>query len=47
MFSFNDTQLFLALNLETSDKIVAELQSGLAAIRESGMFEAIETKYGL
>ncbi len=47
VFSFNDTQLFLALNLETSDEVVAKLQSGLAAIRESGMFEAIETKYGL
>lgn len=47
LFSFNKTQLFLALNLETSDAVVNELQAGLDAIRESGMFEAIETKYGL
>lgn len=47
VFSFNDTQLFLALNPETSDEVVDKLNDGLKAIRDSGMFEAIETKYGL
>ncbi|MEE3117401.1 MAG: ABC transporter substrate-binding protein [Pseudomonadota bacterium] len=47
VYSFNQTQLFLALNPDTSDALVNELQAGLDAIRESGMFEAIETKYGL
>ncbi|MBW4935029.1 transporter substrate-binding domain-containing protein [Marinobacter sp. F4206] len=47
VFSFNDTELFLALNPETSDEIVDSLNAGLQSIRESGMFEAIQTKYGL
>ncbi|MBW7471746.1 ABC transporter substrate-binding protein [Marinobacter sp. F4218] len=47
VFSFNDTELFLALNLDTSDEVVDSLNAGLKTIRESGMFEAIQTKYGL
>ena len=47
VFSFNATQLFLAMNPETPDEVIAKLTEGLKAIQESGMFEAIETKYGL
>ena len=47
VFSFNDTELYLAINLETPDAVVEDLQRGLKEIHESGIFEAIETKYGL
>ncbi|WP_228289202.1 substrate-binding periplasmic protein [Marinobacter salinisoli] len=47
VYSFNDTELFLALNPETPDEIVDKLNDGLEQVRQSGMFEAIETKYGL
>ncbi|WP_312846281.1 substrate-binding periplasmic protein [Marinobacter arenosus] len=47
VFSFNDTELYLALNPDTSDEVVDSLNAGLQSIRESGMFEAIQTKYGL
>lgn len=47
VFTFNDTKLYLALNPDTPDSVVDELQRGLESIRQSGMFEAIETKYGL
>lgn len=47
VYSFNDTELFLAINLNTPDATVEKLNAGLRKIHESGMFEAIETKYGL
>ena len=47
VYSFNDTELFLAINLDTPDATVEKLNAGLRKVRESGMFEAIETKYGL
>lgn len=47
LYSFNATELYLALNPETPDHIIQALNEGMDKIRESGMFEAIETKYGL
>lgn len=47
VYTFNDTELYLAMNLETSDEIIQKLNDGLEAIRNNGMYEAIETKYGL
>jgi len=47
VYSFNDTELFLAINPKTPEAIVEKLNAGLKKIRESGMFDAIETKYGL
>ncbi len=47
VFSFNETKLYLALNLETSDKIVAKLNKALEEVHRSGVYQAIETKYGL
>ncbi|MDS1309019.1 MULTISPECIES: substrate-binding periplasmic protein [Marinobacter] len=47
VFSFNETELYLAMNLDTSEKIMQKLQEGLRKIRSNGMYEAIETKYGL
>ncbi|WP_298451506.1 transporter substrate-binding domain-containing protein [uncultured Marinobacter sp.] len=47
VFSFNETELYLAMNLGTSEEIMRKLQEGLNKIRSSGMYEAIETKYGL
>lgn len=47
VYSFNDTELFLAMNPETPDEVIRQLNAGLEKVRGSGMFEAIETKYGL
>lgn len=47
VYSFNDTELFLAINLDTPDETVEKLNAGLRKVHETGMFEAIETKYGL
>lgn len=47
VFSFNETELYLAMNLETSEEVMKKLQGGLQEIKDSGMYEAIETKYGL
>lgn len=47
VFSFNDTELYLAMNPGTSDEIMRQLNAGLEEIRRNGMYEAIETKYGL
>lgn len=46
-YSFNKTELYLAMNPNTPDDIVEELQAGLKAIHDNGMYEAIEDKYGL
>lgn len=47
VFSFNDTELYLAMNLDTSEEVMRKLRQGLEAIKNNGMYEAIETKYGL
>lgn len=47
VYSFNDTELYLAMNPGTSDDIIKQLNDGLETIRNNGMYEAIETKYGL
>ncbi|MBL3556219.1 MULTISPECIES: substrate-binding periplasmic protein [Marinobacter] len=47
VYSFNDMELFLAINPDTPDDTVEKLNAGLEKVHESGMFEAIETKYGL
>ena len=47
VYSFNDTELYLAMSLATPDEIVNKLNSGLAKIRASGMYTAIEEKWGL
>lgn len=47
VYTFNDTELYLAMNLDTSDEVIQKLNDGLETIRNNGMYEAIETKYGL
>lgn len=47
VYSFNDMELFLAINPDTPDETIEKLNAGLKKVHESGMFEAIETKYGL
>lgn len=47
VYSFNKTELYLAMNPNTSDEVIEELKEGLETIRENGMYEAIEDKYGL
>jgi len=47
VFSFNNTELYLAMNLETSEEVIRKLRQGLETIRNNGMYEAIETKWGL
>lgn len=47
VFSFNDTELYLAMNLETSEEVMRKLRQGLETIRNNGMYQAIGTKWGL
>lgn len=47
VYSFNKTELYLAMNPNTPDEVIEELKQGLETIRENGMYEAIEDKYGL
>ena len=47
LLSFNETELYLAMSPATSDEVVAKLNAGLAKIKASGMYEAIEEKWGL
>lgn len=47
LYSFNETKLYLAINPQTPDEVVEKLNQALQEIHESGMFEAIEDKYGL
>ena len=47
VYSFNKTELYLAMNPNTPDEVMEELKEGLETIRENGMYEAIEDKYGL
>ncbi|MEQ5835922.1 transporter substrate-binding domain-containing protein [Marinobacter sp. NFXS9] len=47
VYSFNKTDLYLAINKSTPDAIVEKMKEGLKKIHENGMYEAIEDKYGL
>lgn len=47
VYSFNDTELYLAINPATPDSVIDELNAALQKVRDTGMYEAIETKYGL
>lgn len=47
LYAFNETELYLALNPQTPDEVVAKLQQALEQVHGSGMFEAIEDKWGL
>lgn len=47
IYSFNDTELYLAMNPGTPDEVMKKLTDGLEKIKSNGMYEAIETKYGL
>ncbi|MGO1502551.1 MAG: substrate-binding periplasmic protein [Marinobacter sp.] len=47
VYTFNDTELYLAMNPDTSDEVIQKLNKGLETIKNNGMYEAIETKYGL
>ncbi len=47
IYSFNDTDLYLAMNLTTPDDVIEKLNAALEKIKETGMFEAIGDKYGL
>ncbi len=47
MYSFNKTELYLAMNMETPDEVIQKLNQGLETIKNNGIYEAIETKYGL
>lgn len=47
IYSFNDTDLYLAMNLTTPDEVINELNAALEKVKETGMFEAIGDKYGL
>ena len=47
VYSFNKTELYLAMNMETPDEVIQKLNQGLETIKNNGIYEAIETKYGL
>lgn len=47
IYSFNDTDLYLAMNLTTPEAVIDELNAALEKVKETGMFEAIGDKYGL
>lgn len=47
VFSFNETKLYLAMNLQTSDEVINKLNKALEEVHKSGLYQAIETKYGL
>ena len=47
VYSFNETELFLAVNPDTSPEIISALKTGLEKVKSSGMFSAIQEKYGL
>ena len=47
VYSFNESELYLAMNPNTPDEVIQILQESLETIKESGMYQAIETKYGL
>ncbi|MBZ2169543.1 MULTISPECIES: substrate-binding periplasmic protein [Marinobacter] len=47
VYSFNNTELYLAMNLETPDEVMDKLNEGLETIKRNGLYEALQTKYGL
>ncbi|WP_152205816.1 substrate-binding periplasmic protein [Marinobacter changyiensis] len=47
VYSFNDTELFLAMNPATPQSVMDQLNEGFEEIIANGMYEAIEDKYGL
>lgn len=47
VFSFNDVDLYLAMNPDTPDEVIEGLNQALQAIKDNGTFDAIGTKYGL
>ncbi|PAV26717.1 amino acid ABC transporter substrate-binding protein (PAAT family) [Tamilnaduibacter salinus] len=47
VYSFNKTELYLAMNPDTPDAVIEKLNEALDAIRDNGMYDAIEDKYGL
>lgn len=47
VYSFNKTKLFLAMNPSTPQPIIDKLNQALEKVRATGMYEAIEEKYGL
>ncbi len=47
VFSFNDVDLYLAMNPDTPDEVIEDLNRALQEVKDNGTFEAIGTKYGL
>src|SRR5690554_7553161 len=47
VYSFNKTELYLAMNRETPDEVIQILNQCLETIKINGICEAIATKYGL
>ena len=47
VYSFNDTELFLAMNPGTPQAVIDQLNEALEKVKANGMYEAIEDKYGL
>ncbi|WP_029654960.1 substrate-binding periplasmic protein [Marinobacter daepoensis] len=47
VYSFNEAELYLAMNVDTPDDVIQKLNKGLETIKSNGIYEAIETKYGL
>lgn len=47
VLSFNRTELYLAINPQTSDALVQKLQSALQRIQDNGVYDSIKNKYGL
>ncbi|OEY66084.1 substrate-binding periplasmic protein [Marinobacter sp. X15-166B] len=47
VFSFNSVDLYLAMNPDTPDHLIATLNQALETIRANGLYDAIGTKYGL
>lgn len=47
VYSFNDVDLYLAMNPDTPDEVIENLNKALEAIKKNGVFDSIGTKYGL
>ena len=45
MLRFNQAELFLALNKEVPDEVVAKLQKALDQLRAEGVVDKIRAKY--
>ena len=45
MLRFNSAELFLALNKDTPDAVVARLQGALDQLRQEGVVDSIFAKY--